>query len=104
MMRPGWLAAHSARRVLLQARGETALEQVRRLDEVVVDRDERAPARASFRLGEEGDPLGPGGDEEAGAPLQVVEPDRHRANATARPTAGTPGRAARGGSRPPGSR
>ena len=66
-----------ARRRGLEARREPALEQVRRLDEVVVDRDERAPPGPAFGLGQERHPFRLAGDEEAGPPFEVVEPDGH---------------------------
>src|SRR5581483_5316787 len=61
-------------------RRHTTLEEVWRLDEVVVDRDERAPAGPALGLGEEADPAGPSlacgaGREEAGPRLELVEAD-----------------------------
>ena len=54
---------------------DAALEQVRRLDEVVVDRDERVVAGAARRFGEEGHLLRLLRREEARSALQVVEVD-----------------------------
>ena len=61
-------------------RRHPALEQVRRLDEVVVDGDERVPPFAALRLGQERHLRRPPGGgrlrrEEAGAGLQLVEAD-----------------------------
>ena len=69
------------RREVGEAGRHPALEQVRRLDEVVVDRDQREPARPPLGVGQERDLLGLGRDEEAGPLLQVVEVDGHRSAA-----------------------
>ena len=63
------------RREVGEARRHPALEQVRRLDQVVVDRDQREAARPALGVGQERDLLGLGGDEEAGPALEVVEVD-----------------------------
>ena len=68
------------RRALGVLGGDPALEEVGWLDEVVVDRDQRAPAGPAIGVGQEGDVLRPSfagrlGGEEPGPGLEIVEVD-----------------------------
>ena len=66
-----------ARRPVLQRAGEPALEDVRRLDDVVVDGDERVLARLTLRFGQKRHGAGtPAADGEA-AVGQVIRADAH---------------------------
>ena len=65
------------RRGVDEPRRDAALEHVRRLDEVIVHRDQRVAARPTRRVGQERDLLRLAADEEARAGLQVVEVDGH---------------------------